>query len=129
MGRLTEYFGRLAGNQPHGHLTHLDVRATAGGSRPKTRPGPLEAAYASDAVPTLVRAGGYDVEPGVARRLQRAGTLAQIIVKMRTAYDASDRTAFDALIARHDSLFADLDDKPGDISAMGAEVRSICFPR
>lgn len=129
MGRLTEYFGRLAGRQPHGRLTHLDERATAGGSRPKTRPGPLEAAYDARMIPQRLAAGGFDYGASLPNRMRLAGTLTQIIVKMRAAYDADDRQTFEALVPKHDRLFARLDDRPSDISAMGEEVRSICFPR
>jgi len=76
-----------------------------------------------------MRAGGFTFGTGLPNRMRLAGRLTQIIVAMRAAYDSDDRVAFDALVPTHDRLFRRLDDKPSDISAMGAEVRSICFPR
>lgn len=126
--RLTEWFGRRLRQRPHGKPTHLANGAARGGSRPRTRPGPLQRDYDDAAVPALMRRGGFDFEAGLPARMQRAGTLAQIIVRMRGCYDSNDRTGFDKLVGQHDSLFADLDDKTDDLSAMGRTNREVCFP-
>ena len=128
MGRLSEHFGRLAGCQPHGKATHLGTGAARGGSRPKTRPGPLQKTYRAADVPELMQAGGYTFGPHLPMRMVRAGKMTQLLMRMQAAYRDGDRQTFDRIVPKFDRLAGKLDDLPGDLSMMGPVYRGRCFP-